>query len=161
MDQEAKWPPATPVPKISDNFLSAAFSVPRSKRPLTATSVTPVRVGSTTLTKFCSRNWFVHASNGDGNCGCVANKTVDCALSKNQLNDPNVSLYEVKRCGGGYCKISGTKNCDSITWLNVYDAEPDTCFATVTGDYMTNLCSQDYFVHAAGSDYNCGCAEVA
>jgi len=44
----------------------------------------------------CSQSYFNHATNGDGNCGCILRVAVDCTIASNQVGQQNVRIYSIQ-----------------------------------------------------------------
>lgn len=43
----------------------------------------------------CSHEYFTHATDRDGNCGCIADKLMDCSMTSNQQAQKNVHLFKI------------------------------------------------------------------
>jgi len=48
----------------------------------------------------CSKTYFVHATNGDGNCACVTGLQTDCTSPKSQVKAPPACIYRIPQSSG-------------------------------------------------------------
>lgn len=107
----------------------------------------------------CSQKFFSHAGHLDGNCGCMTDPSVDCTLTENQLDDYNVTLYQISTttttmAAASFHRLADRVVCKFTKWLNVMSTSPSACHEVIKQDKM---CSQRFFSHAGRSDGNCGC----
>lgn len=114
------------------------------------------------MTKTASMRYFNHATNGDGNCGCVDltkpqwdREIRDCTKEYNQDNSANVRIY--MRTAIPYHTVAERKLCKSHIWFNQkYHRSPAHCMDYVMGQ-QKDVCAQKYFNYAWHGNGQCGC----